>query len=61
VLIGAANAVGLLSEEYDTGAGRLVEIFPQAFSHVALIKHRTQLVARNETGEATLGLMKDCD
>ena len=31
------NDVGLLSEEYDTTAGRLVGNFPQAFSHVPLI------------------------
>ena len=28
---------GLLSEQYDTGAGRLVGNFPQAYSHVGLI------------------------
>jgi GH15 family glucan-1,4-alpha-glucosidase len=31
------NDVGLLAEEYDTSAGRMVGNFPQAFSHVALI------------------------
>lgn len=31
------NDVGLLSEEYDTGARRLIGNFPQAFSHVGLI------------------------
>ena len=36
-LIGLANDVGLLSEEYDAKAGRLVGNFPQAFSHVALV------------------------
>jgi GH15 family glucan-1,4-alpha-glucosidase len=34
---GLANDVGLLSEEYDTGAKRLVGNFPQAFSHVSLV------------------------
>ena len=36
-LLGLCNDVGLLSEEYDTGRGRLVGNFPQAFSHVGLI------------------------
>jgi GH15 family glucan-1,4-alpha-glucosidase len=36
-LIGLSNDVGLLSEEYDSGARRLVGNFPQAFSHVALV------------------------
>jgi GH15 family glucan-1,4-alpha-glucosidase len=36
-LMGLRNDVGLLSEEYDTAAQRLVGNFPQAFSHVALI------------------------
>jgi GH15 family glucan-1,4-alpha-glucosidase len=36
-LLGLANDVGLLSEEYDTRARRLVGNFPQAFSHLALI------------------------
>ena len=36
-LLGLRNDVGLLSEEYDTKAGRLVGNFPQAFSHVPLI------------------------
>ena len=31
------NDVGLLSEEYDPVAGRLVGNFPQAFSHVGLV------------------------
>ncbi|GIM90256.1 glycoside hydrolase family 15 protein [Paractinoplanes toevensis] len=36
-LLALRNDVGLLSEEYDTSAGRLVGNFPQAFSHVPLI------------------------
>jgi GH15 family glucan-1,4-alpha-glucosidase len=32
-----ANDVGLLAEEYDTGARRLVGNFPQALSHIALV------------------------
>jgi GH15 family glucan-1,4-alpha-glucosidase len=36
-LVGLANDVGLLAEEYDVHARRLVGNFPQAFSHVALI------------------------
>jgi GH15 family glucan-1,4-alpha-glucosidase len=36
-LTGLANDVGLLSEEYDPGAKRLVGNFPQAFTHVALV------------------------
>jgi GH15 family glucan-1,4-alpha-glucosidase len=36
-LLGLKNDVGLLSEEYDTKASRLVGNFPQAFSHIALV------------------------
>jgi GH15 family glucan-1,4-alpha-glucosidase len=36
-LLALRNDVGLLAEEYDTDAGRLVGNFPQAFSHVALV------------------------
>jgi GH15 family glucan-1,4-alpha-glucosidase len=36
-LLALRNDVGLLSEEYDSRAGRLVGNFPQAFSHVPLI------------------------
>jgi GH15 family glucan-1,4-alpha-glucosidase len=36
-LVGLRNDLGLLSEEYDTRAKRLVGNFPQAFSHLALV------------------------
>jgi GH15 family glucan-1,4-alpha-glucosidase len=36
-LIGVCNDLGLVSEEYDTKARRLVGNFPQAFSHVTLV------------------------
>jgi GH15 family glucan-1,4-alpha-glucosidase len=36
-LLSLRNDVGLLSEEYDTEAKRLVGNFPQAFSHIALV------------------------
>jgi GH15 family glucan-1,4-alpha-glucosidase len=36
-LVGLANDVGLLAEEYDTHARRQVGNFPQAFSHLGLV------------------------
>jgi GH15 family glucan-1,4-alpha-glucosidase len=36
-VLALANDVGLLSEEYDTGAKRLVGNFPQALSHISLV------------------------
>ena len=49
-LLALRNDVGLLSEEYDTEAGRLVGNFPQAFSHVPLIDTaRTLSTARAAT------------
>ena len=45
-LVGLCNDVGLLSEEYDPAARRLVGNFPQAFTHVALVNS-----ARNLAGD----------
>jgi GH15 family glucan-1,4-alpha-glucosidase len=43
-LLGLSNDLGLLSEEYDLSAGRLVGNFPQAFSHVAVVNTAANLV-----------------
>lgn len=43
-LLKLRNDVGLLSEEYDTDAGRLVGNFPQAFSHIGLINAALNLL-----------------
>lgn len=37
-LVGLANDVALLSEEYDVGGHRMAGNFPQAFSHLALVQ-----------------------
>jgi GH15 family glucan-1,4-alpha-glucosidase len=50
-LLALRNDVGLLSEEYDPDAGRLVGNFPQAFSHVALVNTARNL-SRPEEGPA---------
>jgi GH15 family glucan-1,4-alpha-glucosidase len=42
-LLALRNDVGLLAEEYDTGARRQVGNFPQAFSHVALVNSALNL------------------
>ncbi len=44
-LIGLCNDVGLLSEQYDTRAKRLVGNFPQAFSHTGLVTTAAALAA----------------
>ncbi|WNZ62201.1 glycoside hydrolase family 15 protein [Myxococcus sp. MxC21-1] len=36
-LLGLCNDVGLLSEEFDPVAHKMVGNFPQAFSHLALV------------------------
>ena len=46
-LLGLCNDVGLVSEEYDPRAGRLLGNFPQAFTHVSLVNS-----ARNVTEPA---------
>ena len=50
-LVGLANDVGLLAEEYDPVARRLLGNFPQAFSHVALVNTAMNLYAREKPAE----------
>jgi GH15 family glucan-1,4-alpha-glucosidase len=47
-LVGLANDVGLLSEEYDVEQGRMAGNFPQAFSHLTLVQAAFRL--RGATG-----------
>ncbi len=52
-LIGLSNDVGLLSEEYDVGGARMMGNFPQALSHLALVRavySHDQAVRRREQG-----------
>ena len=52
-LLDLRNGLGLLSEEYDPKARRLVGNFPQAFSHVALI-NTVQNLAPHTLGPAEI-------
>jgi GH15 family glucan-1,4-alpha-glucosidase len=45
-LLTLANDVGLISEEYDVAAHRLVGNFPQAFTHVGLVNTALNLAKR---------------
>jgi GH15 family glucan-1,4-alpha-glucosidase len=47
-LVGLCNDLGLLSEEYDPAAKRLVGNFPQAFSHLALVNSAYNLTTRRK-------------
>ncbi len=47
-LLGLCNDLGLLSEEYDPHAGRLVGNFPQAFSHVGLVNTAVNLTPQHQ-------------
>ena len=44
-LLDCANDLGLLAEEFDSGAGRMAGNFPQAFSHLGLIRAVDSLAA----------------
>jgi GH15 family glucan-1,4-alpha-glucosidase len=48
-LLSLRNDLGLLAEEYDPRAGRMVGNFPQAFSHIALVNTAFTLQDENST------------
>lgn len=50
-LLGIANGVGLLAEEYDPVERRQLGNFPQAFSHVALVNTAMNLGEREKPAE----------
>ncbi len=52
-LLDLRNGLGLLSEEYDPAARRLLGNFPQAFSHVGLV-NTAQNLSRNRAGPAEI-------
>jgi GH15 family glucan-1,4-alpha-glucosidase len=54
-LLALRNDVGLLSEEYDVAARRLVGNFPQAFSHVALVNSAHNLARSSKPAEQRSG------
>jgi GH15 family glucan-1,4-alpha-glucosidase len=50
-LLALRNDLGLLSEEFDPDAGRLVGNFPQAFSHLALVNSACNLDRMNKPAD----------
>jgi GH15 family glucan-1,4-alpha-glucosidase len=61
-LLGLANDVGLLAEEYEPTSKRMVGNFPQAFTHVSLINtacnlSMTESPARHRAGKDGAGAM----
>ena len=52
-LVGLANDLGLLAEEYDVGRRRQVGNFPQAFSHLTLILAARAIAAAEANTEST--------
>ncbi len=50
-LVGYTNDLGLLAEEYDPIEGRQMGNFPQAFSHLGLVRAANALVeAERDSG-----------
>lgn len=54
-LLAVRNDVGLLAEEYDPRARRLLGNFPQAFSHVGLINTAHNLTLRKGPADRRAG------
>nr|WP_256127672.1 glycoside hydrolase family 15 protein [Arthrobacter sp. SDTb3-6] len=54
-LVGLANEVGLLSEEYSVEDGRMAGNFPQAFSHLALVRAADALHGTEQLSMASDG------
>jgi GH15 family glucan-1,4-alpha-glucosidase len=52
-LLDLRNDLGLLSEEYDSVAKRLVGNFPQAFSHVSLVNSACRITGNDQSIEAS--------
>jgi len=50
-VVAVANDLGLLAEEFDSGAGRQTGNFPQALTHIALINTAHNLSAAKKTNE----------
>ena len=53
-LVSLANDVGLLAEEYDPSAKRMLGNFPQAFSHVSLVNTAGNLCAARQRADARI-------
>jgi GH15 family glucan-1,4-alpha-glucosidase len=50
-VVGVANDLGLLAEEFDSGEGRQTGNFPQALTHIALINTAHNLSDANKASE----------
>jgi GH15 family glucan-1,4-alpha-glucosidase len=50
-VVAIANDLGLLAEEFDTGAGRQTGNFPQALTHIALINTAHNLSTAKQSTE----------
>lgn len=60
-LVSLCNDVGLLSEEYDPVARRMLGNFPQAFSHVALINTAHNLSTPQKPAEQRSGHKREAE